>query len=169
MEKAVVIVDTSVLLNFILIDRLDLLANHPGYRFAITNHVRAEVSGQYPKEVQRLESSLQRQQFEEIVIDGFDELKLFAELHATKGLGYGECSAIAGAVHRGLALAIEDRTARNHAQRLFPKLQLIDTEGLIVSLIRSGVLNVSQADVIKDDWETNHRFALKFRSFREKL
>jgi len=40
----IVISDTSVLLNFLRIGRLDLLTSHRDYRFAVTEHVIGEIT-----------------------------------------------------------------------------------------------------------------------------
>ena len=42
-EKADVVCDTSLLLNFVRVERLDLLADHPAYRFHLPAEVREEV------------------------------------------------------------------------------------------------------------------------------
>lgn len=43
MSEIVVITDTSVLINFLVLDRTELLARLPNHRFVVTDHVRAEV------------------------------------------------------------------------------------------------------------------------------
>jgi hypothetical protein len=40
-ESAIVVADTSVLVNFLRIDRMDLIGHHP-QRFLATDHVDAE-------------------------------------------------------------------------------------------------------------------------------
>jgi len=42
-----VITDTSTLVNFLRIGRVDLLAGLTSYRFVVTDHVRAEVTSYY--------------------------------------------------------------------------------------------------------------------------
>lgn len=42
---------------------------------------------------------------------------------------------------------------------LAPTLQMLDTQSVMLSMIRAGVLTVEEADAIKIDWETNHSFA----------
>ncbi len=37
----------------------------------------------------------------------------------------------------------------------------------MVALIRSGTISVAEADLIKADWQTNHRFTVLFQSFAE--
>jgi hypothetical protein len=52
------VLETSVLVNFLAIDRVDLLASHPSYRFIITDHVRDEITSNYPEQVERLERAV---------------------------------------------------------------------------------------------------------------
>jgi predicted nucleic acid-binding protein len=110
MSEIVVITDTSVLINFLVLDRTELLARLPNHRFAVTDHVRAEVTDHFPDQLQGLESAFAAGILEEIRVTDLQEVQLFAQFTAT-GLGVGECSAIAVAAHRKLALAIDDKRA----------------------------------------------------------
>jgi hypothetical protein len=65
-----------------------------------------------------------------------------------------------GGVNRNLPLAIDDKVAVKRAQRFRPAIAIESTESLMVSLIHAGVLDLSAADAIKQDWEQNHRFRL---------
>lgn len=42
------LIDTSVLLNFLAVDRVDLLSRHPALRFIVTDHVRGEITDRRP-------------------------------------------------------------------------------------------------------------------------
>lgn len=166
-EPEHVVLDTSVLINFLAVDRMDLLARYAGYRFLVTEHVRGEVTAHYNDQVKRLDAALKTNVLEEIRVEVLEELGLFAQLTQNQRLGLGECAAIAAAIHRVHVLAIDDKVARRIALTLAPSLPVIDTQALMVSLIRAGVLSVEDADAIKTDWETNYSFALKLRSFED--
>ena len=86
-----------------------------------------------------------------------------------KGLGIGECSAIAVAVHRQLTLAIDDKQAIKKIASLGFNVPILTTEALMVLLIQHGTLSVEEADDMKLEWENNHRFRLKFSSFSERI
>ena len=45
--STVVVTDASVLVNFLRIDRMDLIAGH-SHAFIVTDHVADEVSDRYP-------------------------------------------------------------------------------------------------------------------------
>lgn len=163
------ILDTSVLLNFLKVDRLDLLTQHPSYRFSVTDHVRAEITQHYPDQLAKLEAAVNAGELDETHVTDPAELQAFGQLHASKRLGAGECSAIAVAASRQLPLAIDDKRARKHARAFASKIVLLNTEGLMISLTHEGVIDVAVADSIKLEWEQNHRFKLNFGSFAERI
>ena len=168
MCKIVVIADTSVLINFLVLDRAGLLAGVPTHRFVVTDHVRAEITAHYHEQLQRLEQAFSAQILEEITVSDLAEVQLFAELTA-KGLGIGECSPIAVAVHRQLTLAIDDKQAIKKVASLGLNVSILTTESLMVLLIQQGALSVDEADAMRLEWENNHRFRLTFSSFRERI
>ena len=96
-SSTIVVTDASVLVNFLRIDRLDLIAGLP-LHFTLTDHVADEVSDQYPDQRERLTSALDAGILSEIAVTSPEELSLFGSLSATGRLGAGECSAIAVAV-----------------------------------------------------------------------
>jgi len=162
-----VLLDTCVLINFLCIDRTDLLADHPHYCFMLTDHVRGEISEHYSEQLIRLENLLLSAKVEEITVNTPQELQAFAELSSDGRLGAGECSAIAAASYRGIALAMDDKKARRKAISFFSSIELLDTKMLMLSMIETGMLDFSEADAIKNTWEQEHSFKLNFGSFRD--
>ena len=161
-----VILDTSVLVNFLAVDRVDLLHRLKRYRFVITAHVRGEVT--YPEQAARLTAAIRAGHLHELSSGTHVELAAFAQLTAT--LGVGESAAIAAAQHRSMVVAVEDRTARRTAESLVGKKNVLTTTDLMVGIIQGGLLTVAEADAIKLDWATNHRFVLsQFQTFGEIL
>src|SRR5581483_9763052 len=109
-DREIAVSDTSVLINFLAVDRVDLLVHH--YSILITDHVRREVTLHYPDELMRLEKALTAGQITEVAVATVEELGIFADLiNSPKRLGIGECAAMAAAVHRGVSIAIDDRVA----------------------------------------------------------
>lgn len=106
-----VIADTSTLVNFLRVGRVDLLAGLTSYRFAVTNHVRAEVTAFYPAQLASFEFALMAGHIVEITLDAPAELVVFGELKRLR-LGDGECASIAAALSRATPLAIDDIRAR---------------------------------------------------------
>ncbi|CAN5908283.1 hypothetical protein BH23PLA1_BH23PLA1_37530 [soil metagenome] len=160
-----VFIDTSTLINFLRVDRVDLLAGLAAYRFLVTDHVRGEVTTHYPAQLANLDFALLAGHLGEVTLTDPAEHAVFAEMKKHR-LGDGECAAIAAATVGKTALAIDDVRARKKAAAHDPTMRFLDTVGLMVEAIQAGLLTVAEADAIKADWEKNHRFAKKhFTSF----
>ncbi len=165
-QPAIIVTDASVLINFLRIDRTDLLAGH-SHAFLATDHVAAEITDRYPDQQQRFAAALAAGAISETRVTTPEEIRLFGSMFAAGRLGAGECSAIALAVHRRYILAIDDRLATTHARRADATLLILATQDLVVSMIRQSLLDIAQADRIKQEWATRHRFRLKLASFRD--
>jgi predicted nucleic acid-binding protein len=165
-DTKILIIDTSVLINFLNINRIDLLSHYPG-EFLITEHVVDEVITAYPVQVNLLYSSIADGIISVVSVNETIELEIFNKLLNEHRLGQGECSAIACAINRKFYLAIDDVTARKKAAKESHELIMINTQDIIITLIQSQVLTVAEADLIKIRWENEFRFALKIKSFSE--
>jgi len=167
-QSSIVVADTSVLINFLVLDHVPLLASLPGRTFLITDHVRSEVTEHNPEQFSRLNQALASGHLQEISVTDPAEVALFAAITKT-GLGIGECSAIAVAEHRHHTLAMEDRIARKRVARDYPTIPILMTESLMTELIRAALLDVEQADAMKTLWEVHYRFKLNFSTFADIL
>lgn len=166
MTTSVVITDTSVLINFLVLDQLHVLSQLTEFDFLVTEHVRAEITEHFPEQLQRLNAAYETGSVKEIGVTDIVEVRLFADL-TTKGLGIGECSAVAVALNRGIKIAIDDKRAINKMRRLGYNLDTISTSELTVCLIKASILTVEEADNFKKIWEEQYRFKLPFSSFAE--
>ena len=166
MGTTIVITDASVLINFLVLDRVGLLSRLVSVHFVVTEHVRAEITEHFPEQLQRLNVAFEAGVIEEISVTDIVEVALFADL-TSKGLGIGECSAIAVAVNRKLTIAIDDKRALKKVATLGYDLEVLGTEQLVVQLIAESVLTIVEADQMKIDWEQTYRFKLSIASFSE--
>ena len=91
-----VTLDSSVLINFLVIDRVDLLGNYPQHRFFITQHVDGEIT--YSGQQAVLSAAVQCGMLTHLPPGTHEETATFATLTTT--LGIGESAAIAAAIHR---------------------------------------------------------------------
>ena len=162
------VLDTSVLINFLKIDRVDLLGRCT-HTFFVTDHVEAELSDYYADQVRRFQKGYEAKVFSKLSLSNPAELETFAELIKTGTLGAGECSAIAAAVHRASLLAIDDIRAIRRAKALAPELEILRTQDLMVLMIQQELLSIEQADTILHAWIRHHRYHLKIGSFQELL
>ena len=162
----IVVADTSPLINFLAVDRMDLLAALSS-RFLVTPHVSGELNYRYPDQLARYRRALAQRAVEEVTDETVEELTLFSRLHASGRLGAGECSAIAVAVRRGHALAIDDKRATAEARRQRPELRVLTTQSLVVQMIHESCLDVTAADELLKQWRELHSFVLKITSFAD--
>ena len=172
MTLSVVVADTSVLINFLRVDRMDLIGRYPG-RLLATDHVESELAGDYPEQRARYEAAVRAGLLDTCSVTNPAEVALFLRLGPGVRLGAGECSAVAVALSRGYGVAIDDNRAINVALReaalVGTKLTVLRTHDIMVALIRASALTVDEADQVKAEWEQHHRFRLKTRSFRDLL
>lgn len=169
LDGAYCLLDSSVLINFLKVDRVDLLGSHPLYRFLITPHVQGEVTEHYPDQLERLNKALASGILEGTRLDAPRELLEFVAMTKLK-LGQGEAAAISAAVTRNHPLALEDLAAQKKARKAHASLIIITTRDIILDHVRAGSLTVQIADEIKGDLETKFRFRMPgFFSFSELL
>ena len=167
-NKKILITDTSVLINFLNINKLSLLIEYPG-SFLITEHVIEEITIDFPEQQALLNSAINNNHLVVVKVDNESELKMYNELIKEGRLGSGECSAIACAVNRGFSLAMEDVRACKQAFKTKSDIEILKTQDIILTLIMNEIISIEEADNLKQIWQTNFRFALKFNSFSELL
>ena len=167
-SSTVIALDTSVLINFLCIDRMDLIARY-SHQFIVTDHVAAEVEDFYSDQQIRLKASLQSGTLKQVSIADQREVDLFGSLSKSRRLGSGECSAIALAISREYVLAIDDRQATNQARKISRNLRILTTQDLIVAIIHENLLSIAEADELKETWAHQHRFRLSIKSFSDVL
>ena len=161
--RRIVISDACVLINFLHVDRLDLLLESAAFEVVITDHVRGEVLEDTQRE--KLDRAVEGRKLLEVQITDPVELSLFASLSGF--LGNGEAAALAVAERRGWMIATDERgrTLTEIVKRLGSE-RLRTTPAIIVQCIRSGAISVPQADAIKERLEAL-RFRMPFRSFAD--
>lgn len=168
MQETIVITDTSVLINFLVLEETGRLFRLPNHNFVVTEHVRAEITDHYPEQLSQLQHAFNSGLLQEIQVTDPQELALFAQFTKT-GLGIGECSAFAVGVHRAHRIAIDDKRAIRKLHQFDSDVTVLRTIDLVVLLINAGLLTVAEADTWKARWESQHRFRIKIGSFKELL
>lgn len=168
LPDAILVTDTSVLVNFLRIDRMELLRDLP-CRFVVTDHASGELTDFYPEQVERFNVALAAGYVEACTVTDEAALDIFGRLTGTTRLGVGESATIAHAMVTGAGVAIDDRRAINEARRIAEGLVIVRTADLMVRMIQEAMLTVEEADAIKDDWAANHRFRIPVASFAEMM
>ncbi|RMF20768.1 MAG: hypothetical protein D6760_10835 [Deltaproteobacteria bacterium] len=163
-----VVTDTSVLINLIHVNRLDLLGSLRDHEFLVPREVIDEV--EYPSQREILQAGLDNGYVREAPPMDPQELSTFANLKWE--LGRGESACLAMAQHRSWHVACDERRAfrRIAEERLGNLNRILNTPTILRLAIQNGILTVTDADAIKQELEQRHRFKMKdFSSFEELL
>lgn len=168
LPDAILVTDTSVLVNFLRIDRMQLLRDLP-CRLLVTDHAAGELTDFYPEQVERYNAALAAGCVEACTVTDEAALDIFGQLTGSTRLGVGESATIAHAMVTGAGVAIDDRRAINEARRIAEGLVIVRTADLMVRMIEAAMLSIEEADAIKDDWAANHRFRIPVASFAEMM
>jgi predicted nucleic acid-binding protein len=99
-------------------------------------------------------------------ISAMVEVALFAQLAARGALGIGERAVIAIAATRGWGAALQDKPAREEAQRRNKAMDLHSSESFVREAIEHGVITYDEADALLVEWRTQHRFRTLLTTFR---
>ena len=158
--------DTSVLINFLKIDRMDLLEKC-SHSFFITDHVQEEITTHYSDQHTLLQTALHQKILQKADVESSEEFAVFAQLSKSGQLGTGECAAIALASCRKYYLLIDDVQAIKKASSLIAPNFILRTQDLIVLMIQEHLLEIKEADYLIEVWAKQHRFKLKVKSFEE--
>ena len=160
---SVVITDASIIINLCHTGHLLQLGRTTTFEFVVTDEVIAEVT---ELDQQRtLAEALAAGAVRRDSMSSTEELTTFAEL--TQILGTGESACLAVAEHRKCFVACDEkRVFLREARKRLGADRILNTAGLYVHWIRTGVLSVAEADAAKGVLES-HRFKLAFASFRD--
>ena len=159
-----IVLDTSVLLNFVKIGRVELLGQL-GTSGVLLDQVLDEV--RRPDQRKAVKDAVAEGTLDLQSVRNPVEVALFTELRAGGRLGAGECAVLAVALTRNWVAGLQDRRAGTEGQRRCEDLVLYQTEDLVLKLIKSGYLTIEEADGFLAEWAEKHRFKSKITSFRD--
>lgn len=136
----ILLLDNTVLSNFVLVNRIELLTEALGNEVATT----PQVIGEFNDGVARGRLPETRLDWLEVVNLGAEEESLFRELLVR--VNAGEASCLAVAVQRNGRVLTDDRDARKLAAQL--KIPISGTLGILLRLVQINVLALSEANEI---------------------
>jgi predicted nucleic acid-binding protein len=156
------IADTSVLLNYLGLGRLDLLT---GLRRRIV--VTPEVNEEVKRSRAALDLALAAG---EISLEspplGPEDAAIFTQL--TRRLSLGDASCIAAARVLGADLATDDRATQRAAAGVAPESAILGSEALLAEAVQSGLLTLADGDALLSEL-VKLRYRPKVASLRELL
>ncbi len=165
-QPTVLVVDTSVMIDFIHAGRLDILGRIHKWSCVLADEVAEEIT--CPNQAAVLADEVRRSYLEQESITDPQELRAYTELRGRR-IGKGEAACLAMAVHRGWTLASDERGRfLRVARELLGTDRIVNTPGILLQAIRTAVISVNEADAMKTVLERK-RFRMTFRSFRDLL
>jgi predicted nucleic acid-binding protein len=163
-DRRAVFTDASVLINFTLAGRLDVLGGL-SLDIRVPEEVVAEVV--LPGQRLQLDEAFSAGWAREEALSGPEALTLYVGLRQGLGAGESACLALA-ASYGGLVACDEKRLFLREARRCLGDGRILNTPGLLLLAVRRGLLSVEEADEMKLLLEA-HRFRMAFASFRDLL
>ena len=163
--RLLVVADSSFLINFLAVDRMDILGRLPQFQFHVVNHVVAEI--RYESQHARLQAATEGGGVTEIEITDPTEILLYDEFR--RYLGDGEAASLAVAVSRRWVIAADEKG--RFRRELFSRLgedYLLDTLGALLTAIRADVITVAHAEALRTELQA-HRFQMDSTPFDELL
>jgi predicted nucleic acid-binding protein len=135
--------DSSVLINFCAVHRLDVLvAVSPSPRYVLAD-VLEELE---PNCRQQVDELLARNQLAVVMLDGRDELERWATY--TLRLDAGEAATLAAAAARGWSIAVDERAARRIAGQDIGPNRITGTVGILRAAVADNHLTIEEGDAL---------------------
>lgn len=140
--------DTSLLLNFLRIDRMDILGALPGFRFCVLNHVIGEIT-QEPHAT-RLQAALAQGHVVEFELTDLNAIDDYSSLR--ENLGDGEAATIAAGAHERWVVGMDEKArAKREAVARVGEHNLLNTPGVLVHAVHVELLTLDEAEQIRLD------------------
>jgi predicted nucleic acid-binding protein len=159
MEPPLLIADSSTLLNFLVVERMDLMLGL-GYSLHVVDAVVHEIKS----EKTLLDRLIAEGALTRVVLVGPQITETVASFTLC-GLGAGEALSYAAAIELSCAIAIDDKRAVKRAAAMAGHLPVLTTADIVVAAIKQDRIKLREADALKTAWETKHKFRLRFPSF----
>lgn len=163
--RILVAVDSSLLINFLLLGRMDILGQLRAFCFCVVNHVTEEILR--AEQRARLQTAVAAGFVQEVEITEPEEILLYDGFRAVLGDGEAACMAIA--VRRRWVVAGDEKG--RFRRELFDRLgenYLLDTPGVLLTAIRGGVITADEASHLREILRQN-RFQMDPRPFDDLL
>ena len=163
--RLLAVIDSSFLINFLALDRMDILGRLSRFRFHVVNHVSAEI--RYEDQRRRQLTAVESGIVTKIEITEPGEVLLYDDLR--RFLGDGESASLAVAVSRRWVIAADEKG--RFRRELFARLgknYLLDTVGALVTAIKADVITVAEAEALRTQLREN-RFEIDTTPFDELL
>lgn len=151
-SKGQILIETSVLISFLKIQRLDILGKLDR-KLLITEEVDAEINGErYPFQREHLDSHVNLGTIEIVRLELTSTIELKSKMSSLGPFGTGECSTAAKALELNVPTAMTDEAAVRRFLKHYPTLQVLSVEDLFIELFSESLLTVADADLVLPSW-----------------
>jgi len=134
-----VALDASVLINFLILNRVGILADLPAYRFVVLDAVEQEV--RRPDQQTILADAFEDNLIGRAAAATPEELAIFTAHRRVMGLGEAAC--LAAAEHRGWSLASDEkRVFRAIARERIGHSRILTTPSILSLAVNTGAISV---------------------------
>ena len=158
--KRSTVVDSSVLINFLGLSKLDLLTSLPNREFKIVPEVNREIR----RHRTAMEAAIQTGGLRQVESMIASDLALFARL--THRISSADASCIIAAKAVGADLAADDRVCRRFAAGELSEQRLPGTEWLLLETVQAGLITMEEGDRVLNDLVTL-KYRPKVQSLRD--
>lgn len=141
-KKPQVIIDNTVLTNFALVGRPDIVLSLWPDSVATTPEVTAEYTTGIAV------ANLPSEAWIELPVVSLSNAEFAFSLSLSHRLGAGERACLAVAVSQKILLATDDYDARKYAQRA--RLTVVGTIGILISTVQKGFIHLDEAQKLLD-------------------
>ena len=132
-----VALDASVLINFLILQRVDILGGLESYRFVLLDAPESEITRPGQRVV--LDRAIDQRFLHRGIATDTKELQVFAQL--TQILGVGEAACLAAAHSRGWSVASDEKGAfRRIAAQRIGESRILTTPRLLAQSVTAGII-----------------------------
>jgi predicted nucleic acid-binding protein len=150
--------DACYLINFLAVDRVDVLARRTDLRIHLPLEVDAEI--QRPEQRLRLDVAIESGAMHLVELVDLPELTEYASLLHER-IGKGEAACLAISVVRGWTVASDERRRFGRlARERLPDRPIITTRATIIEAVGLAHLTADEAFAIQDALAADHHFQM---------
>ncbi len=168
-QRIETLLDAEVLGDYLLIDRLDLLARSPHRRFVMMAHAVDRMRKWYPDRESKLAFALSSGRIGLTSPSLGQEAQFRAAFARVGRLSDGACALLAAGIARGMPVAVDGDVPNRVAREMFGFTNMIDTSDIMVDAIRATLVPVDVADGYIDLWNERRLLPLPFKSYTKIL
>jgi len=138
-----VVLDATVIINLLDVNRLNILPQLTSLKFIVSNHVRQEIH--YRSQRIRLRNAIKNEWIKEVEISDRAEMETYAQYRSRFGQGESACLSLGQ--HRSWIVASDDRAVRREIINTRGPEWIMDTLGILKEAMKDPKV-LSKSDFV---------------------